>query len=104
MDQPGFAIQSVVGIVAVVLVSIFLKLFRDLIAKIIPDGFDLIREEMRIANKGAKKRHKEHIAHMERMQASLDRQEGERRRGSAPRAKTENDKPVRRDPPPKKQQ
>lgn len=89
----GTAINSVVGVVAVLLVGIFVRFFRDMVIKTIPDGFALIREELQSANTAASRRHKEHIGRMDRLQATLDRQEDERKRGNAPRAR-------RRKPPP----
>lgn len=102
MVDPGLAVQTVVGFVAISLVGIFVKHWRDMIVKIIPDGFKLIRDEMRVAERAAMARHKEHIAHMEKIEASLARQDDEKRRRSAARAKEPREKPPRSSKPPKK--
>lgn len=102
MIDPSFAVQGAVGVVAVALVGIFVKHWRDMIVKIIPEGFKILRDEMRIAERGAAARHKEHIAHMQRIEDSLARQDGERQQRIAARVKRRRKEPKTRSQTPKK--
>lgn len=93
MDTTIVAIITAVGAIFTGLVVVFLKLFRDLIVKIIPDGFELLRRQMEHAEETADERHDEHIAHMTRIEDTLERQEGRKRQRIAARVRRRGREP-----------
>lgn len=48
-----------------------LKLHRDLIDKVIPSGFQLIRKEMRRQSAESRERHQQHLKEMHALEAAL---------------------------------